>query len=197
MAERAPLRIAVLASGEGTTFEALAKEFAGSAHVQPVLVITNKSKAGIIKRAKRFGVKTIVLPSKNVEEEVHEQQIMDALAAAKPDLVVLAGWLRQIGPRLVQEYAGRMINTHPALLPRHGGKGMHGDSVHAAVIAAGDTASGVSVHFVDEHFDTGRRLAQAVVPVSKGDTLETLKKRVQKAEKSLLVRAIWNFALKR
>jgi len=202
--ERAPLRIAVLASGGGTTFEAIAREFKGSRHVEPVLVITNNPEAGVIGRAEKLGVKVVKVPAVK-----HEQQIIDALGEAKPDLVVLAGWLRMIGPRLLNAYGGRIINTHPALLGKNprgkeverGGKGMYGDKVHARVLQDFKQGrlshSGATVHFVDNNYDTGEHIAQVVVPLEPDDTVESLRKRVQKAEKKLLINAIWNFALKR
>jgi len=103
------------------------------------------------------------------------------------DLVVLAGYMKKLGPRTLARFRGRIVNTHPALLPKFGGKGMYGIHVHRAVLAAGEAKTGASVHLVDEEYDTGRVVAQREVPVLAGDTPETLAERVQQHERALLI----------
>ncbi|HEU5194409.1 MAG TPA: formyltransferase family protein, partial [Methylomirabilota bacterium] len=103
------------------------------------------------------------------------------------DLVVLAGYMKKLGPRTLAHFRGRIINTHPALLPKFGGRGMYGLHVHGAVLAAGEKTTGASVHLVDEEYDTGRIVAQCEVDVRAGDTPETLAERVQRHERALLV----------
>jgi len=110
----------------------------------------------------------------------------DALVAARCDLVVLAGFMKMIGPRVLHAFRDRIVNIHPALLPRHGGKGMYGMHVHRAVIASGDRVSGVTVHLVDEEYDHGRVLAQMEIPVVPDDSPESLADRVLKKEHQFL-----------
>lgn len=111
------------------------------------------------------------------------------------DLIVLAGFMKMIGPRVLQAYRNRIVNIHPALLPRHGGKGMYGMYVHRAVIASGDTVTGVSVHLVDEEYDHGRILAQTEVPISIHDTPETLAEKVLKVENRFLVETLYRVCI--
>ncbi|NQV80010.1 MAG: phosphoribosylglycinamide formyltransferase, partial [Alphaproteobacteria bacterium] len=116
--------------------------------------------------------------------------VMTALTAAQVDLVVLAGYLKKIGPRVLQAFGGRIVNTHPALLPKFGGPGMYGIHVHAAVLAAGETMTGVTVHLVEEEYDRGPILAQAEVSVDPDDTPESLAARVQAREKTFLIETL-------
>jgi phosphoribosylglycinamide formyltransferase-1 len=104
------------------------------------------------------------------------------LAAANIDFIVLAGFLLKVPPALLQAYPGRIINIHPALLPKYGGKGMYGLKVHEAVIAAGDAESGITIHYVDEHFDTGEQILQVKCEVEENDTAESLAKKVHELE---------------
>lgn len=190
-------RVAVLASGSGTTFEAIAKAFSGHAHIRPVVVVTNNPSAGVIQRAKNFGVRAVVVrKAKGMSDEAHDQLVMNALREEEPHLVVLAGYMRVLGKKFVQAFSGRLINTHPALLPRHGGPGMYGDKVHEAALKSGDAWSGASVHYVDEGVDTGQVIKQVAVPLLRRDSVETLRRRVQKEEKKLLVRVIRDLARK-
>jgi len=119
---------------------------------------------------------------------------MDFLQGAGVDTLVLSGYMKALGPRVISAYAGRLVNIHPSLLPRHGGRGMYGDRVHEAVLASGDTESGATVHLVTAGIDEGPVLAQVRVPVLPGDTLDTLKARVQATEGELLLRALRDLA---
>ena len=197
-------KIAVLASGAGTTFDAIAKKFPKGGNVKPTFVVTNNPKAGVIKRAKRLGVNCLVIPSKGVKAEEHDRLLMEALEKEKPHLVVLAGYLKLVGPKVrdkLRELKIPIINTHPAILPEHGGKGMYGDAVHKSVLEKGDSWSGPTVHYADKTYDTGGIIAQVRVPVppeGRGLTpekrLARLRRMVQKAEKRLLVKVIGEFA---
>jgi phosphoribosylglycinamide formyltransferase-1 len=120
--------------------------------------------------------------------------IIEALTAREVDVVMLAGYMKKLEPGLLERYRGRILNTHPALLPKFGGHGMYGMRVHEAVLRAGETESGPSVHLVDGEYDTGRVLAQAQVPVEEGDTPETLAARVQQCERGLVVRVLGQIA---
>jgi phosphoribosylglycinamide formyltransferase-1 len=119
-----------------------------------------------------------------------DQAILDALTGAAVDLVFLAGYMKKLGPKVLRAFDGRILNTHPALLPRFGGKGMYGSRVHAAVLAAGEKETGVTIHRVAHEYDTGPVVAQCRVPVLPGDSVETLAARVQKRERELVVETL-------
>lgn len=184
-----PLRIAVLASRSGTTLQALidaCEQRELSARI--VLVISNNSASGAMARASRHGIPAAHLSSRTHADPVAlDRAIAGCLGQQAPDLVVLAGYMKKLGAHTLGAYRGRVINTHPALLPRHGGEGMYGERVHAAVIAGGDALTGVSIHLVDAGYDTGAVLAQREVPVEPGDDAARLAARVQAVEKPLLI----------
>lgn len=185
-------RIGFLASGAGSTFEAVVAACrAGDLSLDPVVVIGNESEAGVFDRAQRLGVTALHISAKTAGDALAaDATIAAALDNANVDLVVLAGYLKMIGPAVLAAFEGRIINTHPALLPKFGGPGMYGMNVHRAVLAASETTTGVTVHVVDEEYDHGPVLAQATVLVEHGDTLETLAARVQEREKPFLVETL-------
>lgn len=174
------LRIGVLASHGGTNMQAIIDRIeAGELDATIVLVVSNNSGSGAIERAKRHG-----LPWRHVSGQTHpgpdgeDRALRDALKGAGAEVVVLAGYMKKIGPKTLEAFRGRILNIHPALLPLHGGKGMYGIHPHESVLAAGDTESGATVHAVDERYDHGPVLRQRKVPVLEGDTPETLQQRV-------------------
>ena len=176
-----PVRVAVLASGSGTNLQALLDGLnaGGGNAARVVRVISNRSDAGALERARRAGATALTLtdPSK-------PQAYLDAIGDAQ--LVVLAGYLKLVPPAVVSRFEWRMVNIHPALLPDFGGPGMYGIRVHQAVLAAGAKESGASVHYVTEEYDRGPVLARVRVPVLSGDTPESLAARVLTAEHRLL-----------
>jgi formyltetrahydrofolate-dependent phosphoribosylglycinamide formyltransferase len=177
-----PVRVAVLVSGGGTNLQALLDALHDSPLARVARVITNRSHAGALARARRHDVPTTQL--RNPDDAA---ELLAALAEApQADLVVLAGYLKLVPPTVVARFRWRMINIHPALLPAHGGPGMYGRRVHEAVLASGAAESGVTVHYVDEQYDRGPIIAQARVPVLPGDTAEDLAARVLEAEHRLL-----------
>lgn len=178
-------RVAVCASGRGSNLAALIEALEPGTPAEVVLVISNRAEAGALARARERRIATHVLAAPDDADEWLEQ-----LAAHRVDLVVLAGFLALVPAGVVRAFAGRMINIHPALLPSHGGPGMYGRRVHAAVLAAGDTESGATVHLVTEAYDEGPVLGQARVPVLAGDTPERLAARVLEAEHHLLPAAV-------
>ena len=183
-----PFRVAVLASGSGSNFQAILDRLHHSSE-SPVEVVTLvASRPGIraIDRAAAAGVLAVVLPDPSEGREIAATRLAEALAEARVDLVVLAGYLRLIPKEVVQAHWGRMINIHPALLPAFGGEGMYGGQVHRTVIDRGARVSGVTVHFVDEAYDHGPIIAQWPVPVLEDDTPETLAARVLQVEHALL-----------
>jgi formyltetrahydrofolate-dependent phosphoribosylglycinamide formyltransferase len=180
-----PMRVAVAVSGRGSNLQALLDRLAGEASARVALVLSNRPDAGAIHRAQAEKIPAVVLadPSDGAEWIRH-------LEAAGADLVVLAGYLKLVPPAVVARYRGRIINIHPALLPRFGGAGMYGSRVHAAVLASGAAESGATVHLVDEEYDRGQILGQATVPVLPGDTPDSLAARVLAVEHRLLPAAV-------
>ena len=191
-----PLRIGVLASHEGTTLQAILDACAaGEITARVVTVISNNSDSGALRRARAAATEAVHLSSKtHPEPGALDAAIIAALTAQQTDVVMLAGYMKKLGPALLERYRGRILNTHPALLPKFGGHGMYGMRVHEAVLRAGETESGSSVHLVDAEYDTGRVLAQAQVPVLAGDTPETLSSRVQERERKLVVAVLGQVA---
>jgi phosphoribosylglycinamide formyltransferase 1 len=183
------VKIGVLASHEGTTLQAVLDACAsGSLPARVVLVISNNSGSGALRRAALAGVPSLHLSGAAYPDPAElDGAIRDALVAARVDLVFLAGYMKRLGPKVLAAFAGKILNTHPALLPKFGGEGMYGMNVHRAVLAAGEGESGPSVHLVDGDYDTGAVLAQRRVPVEPGDTPETLAARVQECERALVV----------
>lgn len=160
---------------------------AGRLAATPVVLISNNRGSEAIARAQRAGMTTHVLNNvTHPDPDMLDSAIHDALIEARCEIIVLAGFMKMIGPRVLRAFSGRIINIHPALLPRHGGKGMFGIHVHRSVIASGDRVSGVSVHLVDEEYDHGRVIAQAEVSVATHDTPESLAERVLKKEHEFL-----------
>lgn len=182
-----PLSLAVFASGGGTNLQALLDRFraGGSEAARVRLLLASRAGIGAIDRARRADVPALVLDPAQ-PAEARAGWMLDALDRHGVDLVVLAGYVKQVPAAVVQRFAGRMINIHPALLPAFGGHGMYGARVHAAVLESGARLSGATVHLVDEEYDRGRILAQWPVPVLPGDTPETLARRVLAVEHLLL-----------
>jgi len=182
-----PLRLGFLASHGGSNLQAILDAIGSG--VLPALaqvVISNNSQAQALKRAAALGVPGLHLSSHtHPDADALDRAIVDALRAHQVALVVLAGYMRKIGPRLLAAYPGRIVNIHPALLPRFGGQGMYGLHVHQAVLAAGERETGATVHLVDSEHDRGALLAQARVRVEPGDSPETLQQRVLTVEHRL------------
>ncbi len=178
------MRIAVLASHEGTTLQAIIDAFPGDV----VAVVSNNAESGALVRARGAEIPAHHLSSRtHPDPDALDGTIATTLIASACDVVVLAGYMRKIGPRTLGAFRGRILNTHPALLPKFGGQGMYGLNVHRAVLASGDTVTGASVHWVDSEYDAGPVIDRVEVPVHAGDTPETLAARVQIHERALLV----------
>jgi phosphoribosylglycinamide formyltransferase-1 len=186
-----PVRVAVLASGQGSIFAALVE--AGRRGEMPadvVLLVVSKAGTAATELARRLGVDYVVLDEKVLGPDACDAEMKTLLARFGVDLVVLAGYVRKVGPQTLRAFAGRILNTHPAPLPRFGGKGMFGEHVHRAVLDAGVSTSAATVHLVDEEYDSGPVLAEHPVPVLPGDDVHTLRARVQAVERALLVSTI-------
>ena len=186
------MRLAVLASHEGTTLQAVldaCQQKALAAEV--VLVVSNNSSSGALSRARRAGVSAAHISSKTHNgEEAADTALVDALQRAEVDWVLLLGYMKKLGAKTLNTYSGRILNTHPALLPKFGGKGYFGRKVHEAVLAANETESGATIHLVDAEYDTGPILSQVRVPLFTGDCVEDLEERVKQAERKLLIETL-------
>jgi formyltetrahydrofolate-dependent phosphoribosylglycinamide formyltransferase len=190
-----PFKVAVFASGNGTTFQALVEAGRqGRIPAEVVLLIASRKEVPALALAASLGVDRVVLDERVIGQERADGEALAELTARGVALVVLAGYLRKVGPQTLAAFAGRMLNTHPAPLPRFGGKGMFGQHVHRAVLEAGVPESAATVHLVDTEYDTGPVVAATSVPVLPGDDVAALQARVQLAERELLVRTVADFA---
>ncbi|TDE85369.1 phosphoribosylglycinamide formyltransferase [Deinococcus sp. S9] len=163
----------------------------GRLNAVPVALASNNSGSPALAWAREAGLRTAHLSSaKYPDPDALDAAILAFLQDAGVDTLVLSGYMKALGPRVLSAYAGRVLNIHPSLLPRHGGRGLYGDRVHEAVLASGDTESGATVHLVTAGIDEGPVLAQVRVPVLPGDTVATLKARVQALEGELLLSAL-------
>ena len=189
------LSLAVLASGEGTTFEAIAEAISGGHLAARIaLLVADRPGAGALERARRRGLPTAVIASRHRDPEEWAAELTRTLQSFEVELVVNAGWLAILPPSWNRTWYGRAINLHPSLLPKYGGRGMYGHPVHAAVLAAREVETGVTVHLVTDAIDRGPILLQRRVPVLATDTPETLRERLRPVEQELLLEAIRRFA---
>ena len=171
--------IAIFVSGSGTNCENIIRWFAGRSDVRVALVVSNRPDAYALVRAGRHGVPTAVLTRRQINDPA---VILPLLESYDISLIVLAGFMLMIPSFLVDSYPRRIINIHPSLLPRHGGKGMYGHHVHQAVKDAGDTVSGITVHYVSDVCDGGEIIAQFSTPVSPDDTPDDIERKVRALE---------------
>jgi phosphoribosylglycinamide formyltransferase-1 len=190
------MNLGVLASHEGTTLQSLLDAFSdGRIRGRVSVVVSNNSDSGALRRARAAGVQAVHLSSKTHEDPAAlDAAIRGVLVAAGVDVVFLAGYMKKLGPLVLEAFAGRILNTHPSLLPRFGGPGMYGDRVFEAVLEAGEVESGVSIHLVDAEYDAGAVVRQCRVPVLRGDSLDDLKARVRAREKELVVETLAQIA---
>ena len=194
------LNVVVFGSGRGTNFKAVLDAIAdGSIPLARIsLVISNNATAGILDIARSGNIPALHISQKQFEtEETFVAALLETLRSHGTDLVVLAGYMKRLPPPVVHAYRNRIINIHPALLPKFGGHGMYGIHVHEAVLAAHETVSGATVHLVDEEYDRGPVLLQRTVPVLPEDTPGALAARVLVAEHQLLPDAIRLFSEER
>jgi len=172
-------KIAIFASGTGTNAENLIRHFRTKPSGKVELVLTNRAGAGVIERAKALQVETVIF---NRQQFYETDEILDLLRERNIDLVVLAGFLWLVPSNLTGAFRGRLINIHPAILPKYGGKGMYGNRVHQAVIDKGDPESGITIHHVNEAYDEGSIIFQAGCEVREDDTPDSLASRIHELE---------------
>ena len=186
------LRLCLFASHGGSNLQAILDACrAGTLAAEPRVVISNDSDAFALKRAAAAGVPTyhvsgLTHPDDDKRDVVH----LDILQRHGVNLIILAGYLKKLGPRVLEAFAGRILNIHPAILPKYGGPGMYGERVHRAILAAGEKETGVTIHVVNEEYDAGPIIAQCRVPVETGDTVETLGRRVLDREHVFFVETL-------
>ncbi len=173
------INIAIFASGSGTNFQATANYFAGHARVRVKLLLCNRPDARALQRARESGVDSFVFTR---DELYRGDAVLRALRGNDIDFLVLAGFLLKIPGNILAAFPERIVNIHPALLPKYGGKGMYGMRVHNAVIEAGDKFSGITIHMVNEDYDSGSIVSQHTCEVREDDTPESLAQRVHKLE---------------
>ena len=171
-------RLVVFASGRGSNAAAMIAYFKKTGLAEVSLIVSNKADAGVLELAAEEGIPTLVLDRAGFKDPA----FVERLHAETLSLIVLAGFLWKVPDAVVQAFPNRIVNIHPALLPKHGGKGMWGHHVHEAVLANGDAESGITVHYVNEHYDEGAVLLQARCPVLSSDDADVLAARVLRLE---------------
>lgn len=171
--------IAIFASGSGTNAENIIKHFSNSENARVRLVLSNKRHAMVLKRAEALNVDTCFF---EYDDFYRSGTVLGRLESSNIDFIVLAGFLWLVPENILDRYPGRIVNIHPALLPLHGGKGMYGDAVHRAVLGGGEKESGITIHYVNRHYDSGDIIFQARCGIEPGDTPETLAARIHTLE---------------
>lgn len=186
-------RIAIFASGSGSNAQKIMEHFKYSSLAEVTLVLSNNPDAYVLQRADNFEI-----PSHVFDRTAFYQtdEVVGILKRLDVDLIVLAGFLWLVPENLLKAFPNKIINIHPSLLPKHGGKGMYGDKVHQAVLAAGDEEHGITIHFVNEHFDQGEVIHQAKFKVEPEDSIEILKFKGQQLEHQYFPKVIENLCKK-
>ena len=172
-------KIVIFASGSGTNAENIIKHFQKSENIEVVAVLSNRRSAGVLKKAHDLGVKSLLFDK---EALYHTNDILNILKDMKPDLIVLAGFLWLFPSKIIKEFPDKIINIHPALLPKYGGKGMYGAKVHESIIANKEKESGISIHYVNEKYDEGNIIFQATTSIENHDTPESLAGKIHELE---------------
>ena len=175
-----PKKLAIFASGSGSNAENICNYFANRSGVEVVLICTNKRDAFIVKRAEKLNLPVIFITKTELNnfDDLHKK-----FQAAKVGFIILAGFLLKLPTIMVEKYPNRILNIHPSLLPKYGGRGMYGNAVHKAVLENKETESGISIHFVNKNYDEGKLILQAKCSVSTNETLETLVAKIHQLER--------------
>lgn len=186
------IKLAILASGSGTNAEAIVSYFSEHDQIDIELILSNKKNAFVLERAERLGVTNSSFDRKAFYET---QDVLKMLEESKIQYIILAGFLWLIPSEVIAKYPNKILNIHPSLLPKFGGKGMYGAKVHQAVIQEGETQSGITIHLVDEIYDNGRVLYQESVKVTKEDTAETLANKIHSIEHKFYPKVIEDYVM--
>lgn len=171
--------IAIFASGTGSNAAVIMNHFANHPEVHVALVVSSKAEALVLEKARQAMVPSIVLEKKSF---LHTKELLSVLESYAIDTIILAGFLWHIPSYLIQAFQNKIVNIHPSLLPKFGGKGMYGHHVHEAVLAAGELISGITIHFVNEHYDEGEIIFQANCPIDAGETPDSLATKIHALE---------------
>lgn len=172
-------KIVIFASGSGSNAEQIATYFNEKKTAQVSLILSNNPKAGVLERAKRLQIPSVVFDRLAFYKS---DIILQVIENQQPDIIVLAGFLWKFPEHIIQKFPNKIINIHPSLLPKYGGKGMYGNFVHQAVIDNNETESGISIHFVNEHYDEGAIIFQAKTTVETNETTESLAQKIHQLE---------------
>ena len=190
MSEINKKKIAVLVSGSGSNLQSIIDNVEnGNLNCEITYVIADRE-CYALQRAEKYGIETLLLDRKIIDNKLANEIIDSTLEGCKTDYIILAGYLSILTEKFIKKWDKRVINIHPSLLPKFGGKGMYGIKVHEAVIKAGEKESGCTVHFVTNEIDAGEIITNVKVPVLEDDTPETLQKRVLEQEHKLLIKGI-------
>ncbi len=173
------IKLAIFASGRGTNAEAIITYFAKNGEISTALIVSNNPRAGVLEVAKKFGIPAELVTQHDLYSS---SKLPELLRRYGVDFIALAGFMRLVPPSVLEAFPGKVVNIHPALLPRHGGKGMYGERVHEAVLRAGDKETGITIHHVNERFDEGEVIFQAKCAVEPGDDVAALQAKVQQLE---------------
>lgn len=173
------IRIAIFASGAGTNAENIANYFKGNKRIKVALILSNKKDALVLQKAEKLNIKSHYF---NREEFSNSQTVLDSLKAEKINFIILAGFLWLIPKYLIDNFPKKIINIHPALLPKYGGKGMYGDKVHQKVIDNNETESGITIHYVNENYDEGNIIFQSKCKITPNDNPQTLANKIHELE---------------
>ena len=180
-------KLAIFASGSGSNAENICNYFSEHSDIEVVFIYTNKQDALVVKRAEKLNIPIIFITKTELH---HFNNLHKTLQNAKIDVIILAGFLLKLPAIMVEKYHNRILNIHPSLLPKYGGKGMYGNNVHKAVLENKETESGISVHFVNQNYDEGKLILQERCSVSENETLNTLVAKFHKLEQKYFPIAI-------
>lgn len=179
-------KIVIFASGSGTNAQRIYEYFKDSDSIEVCFIVTNNNNAGVIERFKKTNIPILIINKIILQQDTWHALLQDV------DLIVLAGFLLKIPESFVQKFKNKIINIHPSLLPKYGGENMYGDNVHFAVIANKEIESGITIHYVDEGYDTGKIIFQASCSLSESDTVDLLKEKIHVLEYEHFPRVIAN-----
>lgn len=171
------IKIAIFASGAGTNAKRIIQYFKNHDRIEVSLIVTNNINAGVLEIAKHENINSVIISKEQLNDRAFLLKRLEDI-----DVIVLAGFLLLIPPFLITHFNQRIVNLHPSLLPKYGGKGMYGKKVHQAVLENGEQETGITIHLVNEHFDEGKQLAQYKVSVDETDTVENIEQKVRKLE---------------
>jgi phosphoribosylglycinamide formyltransferase-1 len=170
--------IVIFASGSGSNAENIIRHFKGNQLAKIVAIFSNRATAGVLERAQNHGIPTVIF----TKAEWSEGNVLKRIQSFNPDLIVLAGFLLKFPSTIVEAFPGKIVNIHPALLPKYGGKGMYGMNVHRAIVENKETETGITIHYIDEHYDEGDIIFQESVSLDGSETCEEISEKVQQLE---------------